>query len=91
MACGLPVIVTGLGGEQTVVQEGKGGMSSRSRPRALAEKMVYLLQNSSIGKQWGDFNRRVIQERNNYYLEMEKMEKLYESLAEQHGIAEKVS
>ena len=92
MACGLPVIVTDSAENKLWVQEGKGGYVIPVRdPRALAEKMVYLLQNPSIGKQWGDFNRRVIQERNNYYLEMEKMEKLYESLAEQHGIAEKVS
>jgi L-malate glycosyltransferase len=50
-----------------------------------------LLQNPATQKQWGNVNRRVIQERNNYYLEMGKMEKLYESLAEQHGKAEKIS
>ena len=92
MACGLPVIVTDSAENKLWVQEGKGGyVLPVQNSRALAEKMVYLLQNPSIGKQWGDFNRRVIQERNNYYLEMEKMEMLYESLAEQHGKAEKVS
>lgn len=92
MACGLPVIVTGSAENKLWVREGEGGfVIPVQNPRILAEKMIALLQNPAMRKQWGDFNRRVIQERNNYYLEMGKMEKLYESLAERHGKAEKVS
>jgi L-malate glycosyltransferase len=92
MACGLPVIVTDSAENQLWVQEGKGGfVIPVKNSQILAEKMIVLLQNPATGRQWGDFNRRVIQERNNYYLEMGKMEKLYESLAKQHGKAEKVS
>jgi L-malate glycosyltransferase len=92
MACGLPVIVTDSAENKLWVREGEGGfVIPVQNPRILAEKMIALLQNPATQKQWGNFNRRVIQERNNYYLEMGKMEKLYESLAEQHGKAEKIS
>jgi L-malate glycosyltransferase len=92
MASGLPAIVTDSAENRLWVEEGKGGYVVPVRdPRTLAERMIILLQNPTTGKQWGDFNRSVIKERNNYYLEMGKMEKLYESLAEQHGKAEKVS
>jgi glycosyltransferase involved in cell wall biosynthesis len=92
MACGLPVIVTDSAENKLWVREGEGGFVIPAKnPRILAEKMIALLQNRATGEKWGNFNRRVIQQRNNYYLEMEKMEKLYESLAEQHGKAEKVS
>jgi glycosyltransferase involved in cell wall biosynthesis len=92
MACGLPVIVTDSAENKLWVREGEGGLVIPVKdPQILAQKMIDLLENPSMGKQWGDFNRRVIQERNNYYLEMGKMEKLYESLAEQHGKAKKVS
>jgi glycosyltransferase involved in cell wall biosynthesis len=92
MACGLPVIVTDSAENKLWVREGEGGfVIPVQNPQILAEKVIALLQNPSTGKQWGNFNRRVIQERNNYYVEMGKMEKLYESLAEQYGKAEKVS
>jgi glycosyltransferase involved in cell wall biosynthesis len=71
MACGLPVIVTDSAENKLWVREREGGfVIPVQNPQILAEKVIALLQNPSTGKQWGNFNRRVIQERNNYYVEM---------------------
>jgi len=92
MACGLPVIVTDSAENKLWVRDGEGGfVIPVKEPRILAKKIIDLLQNPSKRKKWGVINRKVIQQRNNYYVEMEKMEKLYESLAEQHGKAKKAS
>jgi hypothetical protein len=42
-------------------------------PRSLAEKIVYLLKNDHIRKDFGRISRKIIEENNNYYKEMEKI------------------
>jgi glycosyltransferase involved in cell wall biosynthesis len=86
MACGLSAVVTDSGENKLWVKENEGGfVVPVQAPEALAKKIIYLLKNPSICRQFGQFNRNVIEKKNNYYIEMGKMEKLYESLAEQCG------
>jgi L-malate glycosyltransferase len=86
MACGLPVVVTDSGENKFWVTENKGGfIVPVQTPSALAEKIIYLLKDPSICSRFGQFNRNLIEEKNNYYIEMGKMEKIYESLAKQYG------
>ena len=45
---------------------------------------VYLLKNEDIRTKFGEISRKIIEERNDYYKEMEKMESIYKELIERH-------
>jgi glycosyltransferase involved in cell wall biosynthesis len=85
MACGLPVIVTDVADNRDWVEDGDNGFVIPVKsPKLLAEKIIYLLKNEDIRKKFGKSGRKIIEERNNYYKEMEKMENIYEKLMERH-------
>jgi glycosyltransferase involved in cell wall biosynthesis len=81
MACGLPVIITDVADNRKWVENGVNGFIVPIRdPNCLAEKIIYLLKDETIRKKFGKINRKIIEERNNYYKEMEKMEDIYQEL-----------
>ncbi len=81
MACGLSVIITDFGDNKKWVKDGESGFLMPLKDyKFLAEKIVFLLRNSEKRLELGSNARKVIEEKNNYYKEMEKMEKLYKSL-----------
>jgi len=85
MACGLPVIITDFGDNRKWVEDGVNGFVVPVKdPVSLAEKIVYLLKNEDIRRKFGEINRKIIEERNDYYKEMEKMESIYKELIERH-------
>ncbi|MCH8741625.1 glycosyltransferase family 4 protein [Patescibacteria group bacterium] len=78
MSCGLPVIITDFGDNKKWVENNKNGFLFETKDyKRLAEKITYLLNNENIGKEFGEISRRIIREKNDYYNEMAKMEKLY--------------
>ena len=81
MACELPVIVTDFGENKEWVKDGDGGsVIPLSNPKILAEKIIYLTKNKDARVNFGKFNRKIIEERNNYYKEMGKMEEEYNKI-----------
>jgi glycosyltransferase involved in cell wall biosynthesis len=85
MACRLPVIITDFGDNRKWVEDGVSGFLIPVRdPKTLSEKIVYLLKNEDIRTKFGEVNRKIIEERNDYYKEMEKMEGIYEELIERY-------
>lgn len=85
MACGLPVVITDFGDNKKWVEDGLNGFIVPLKdPEALAEKIIYLLKNDDVRKEFGKRNRKIIEERNNYYKEMEKMENIYTNLIERY-------
>lgn len=83
MACGVPVIITDFGDNRKWVEDGVNGfIIPLKSPEALASKIIYILQNKDVGRRFGQINRRIIEERNNWEKEMGKMGKLYEELIE---------
>ncbi len=85
MACGLPVVVTDVADNKKWVDNGVNGFVVPVKdPKSLAEKIIYLLQNEDIRKKFGKINRKIIEERNNYYKEMKKMEDIYKELIRRH-------
>lgn len=81
MASGLPVIVTDSGDNKEWVSEGQGGfVVPVKNPELLAEKIIYLLKNPDLMAAFGEHNRRMIEEKNNYRKEMAKVEKIYENV-----------
>jgi glycosyltransferase involved in cell wall biosynthesis len=88
MACGLPVVVTDSAENDAWVAEGLGGfLVPVRRPDVLAAKIIYLALHPEERKRFGAYNRRVIEQRNNYEVEMGKVERLYESIARTCGAA----
>jgi len=82
------VIVTDSAENKLWVKEGEGGFVVPVKdPVALSEKIIYLMKNPKKFAQYGSFNRKIIQERNNYYVEMAKMEKLYREVVKRYGKA----
>ncbi len=81
MARGLPVVITDFGDNKEWVKDKENGfLVPLKNPEILAEKIIYLLKNKEIGKKFGERNRKIIEERNNYYKEMAKMEEIYKKL-----------
>lgn len=81
MACGLPVVITNSGeNDKWVCDSYNGYIVPVRNPKILSEKIVYLLKNPDLRKKLGENNRKTIEDKNNYYKEMEKMEHFYRSL-----------
>jgi glycosyltransferase involved in cell wall biosynthesis len=81
MACGLPVVITDSGENKEWVRENSGGfLIPIKNPKILAERIIYLLKNDDLGRKFGEINRKIIEEKNNYYKEMKKMEQIYYEL-----------
>jgi glycosyltransferase involved in cell wall biosynthesis len=78
MACGLPVIVSNSGDNKILIKDGKNGFIFPIKsPNILAEKAILLLNDEKLRKDFTKENRRFIEEENNYYKEMDKVEKIY--------------
>jgi glycosyltransferase involved in cell wall biosynthesis len=88
MACGLPVIITNSGDNKRWVQDNKNGfIIPIKNPKILAEKTIYLLKNENLGREFGNRNRKIIEEKNDYCKEMAKMENIYyELIKKDYGI-----
>jgi len=81
MACGLPVVITDSGENRKWVKDGESGfIVPIKNAKVLAERVVYLLKNGGIRAEFGEISRKIIEERNNYYKEMNKMENIYREL-----------
>lgn len=85
MACELAPVVTAVGDNRKWIKDGENGfVVPIKNPEALAEKIIYLLENEDIRKKFGKINRKIIEEKQNYYEEMEKMENIYKELIERY-------
>jgi len=82
MACKVALVITDVGDNRTWVRnEENGFIVPIKNPEALAEKIIYLLENEEVRKRFGEISRRRIEEKGDYYKEMEKMRELYEEMA----------
>ncbi|MBI4250710.1 glycosyltransferase [Candidatus Uhrbacteria bacterium] len=81
MACGTPVIVTDSGENSAWIREGEDGCIIPTRsPKALADKILLLLNDAVLRDRFARNGRRKIIERNDYWTEMNTMGRLYQSL-----------
>lgn len=81
MACGLPVVITDSGENKKWIKDGKNGfVVSVKNPEILAKKIIYLLRNEELRRRFGEINRKIIEEKNNYYKEMKKVEEIYKEI-----------
>jgi len=81
MACGVPVIITRSGENEKWIDDNINGFLIPPKNHyILAEKIIYLLRNEEIRLKFASLSREIIEERNNYYKEMAKMEDIYNKL-----------
>jgi len=87
MACGLPPIVTDIGDNRKWIKDGENGfIFPVNDSESLAEKIIYLLENRNVRKNFGKINRKMIEERIDYYKWMAKMEQLYKKLVREYKL-----
>lgn len=81
MACGLPVVITDVADNREWVQDGVSGfLVPPSDPKAVASRIIYLIEHQQDGKKMGLHGRHTIVERNNRTTEMAKMNDAYHQL-----------
>lgn len=81
MACGVPVVVTDSGENSKWISDGVNGYVVPTKdPERLADRIVHLINDEQLRKKMGQDGRRVIKEKNDYYVEMNKMEDIYQKL-----------
>ncbi len=82
MASELPVIITDFGDNSKWISDGVNGyLIPLKSPGALAERILYLINNPEKRLAVGRNARTLIAEDNNYYIEMEKVHTIYKKLA----------
>jgi len=82
MASSVAVISTDVGDASYWIEDGKNGfLIPKGDSASLSEKMISLLANEDVRKSFGREARKTIETRQDYYKEMGKVEKIYESLA----------
>jgi len=81
MAAGRPVVATNVGGASEAVVEGVTGfLVPSSDDRAMAEKLILLLQNPEHATEMGRQGRAIVQEKFSCAAQLESTERLYEKL-----------
>lgn len=84
MATGLPVISTEVGDIRIWIEDGKNGfVISKGDSKALAEDLLFLLDDENRRKLIGQEAHSTIEQRQDYYKEMAKMENIYRELAKE--------
>jgi L-malate glycosyltransferase len=81
MACGIPVVTTDVGDARKWIKDGVNGfVVEKGNSWQLAEKIIALLKDDQLRKQFSQKGREIIVEKQDYNKEMDKMNKLYQQL-----------
>jgi glycosyltransferase involved in cell wall biosynthesis len=81
MSCGLPVVATQTTGSLEIVQEGINGYLVPIRnPHLLANKIIYLLDNPAIAQKMGRIGKKIVNEKFNKEVIINKIIKFWEDL-----------
>ena len=82
MACGVPIVASKIGGVPDVVKDGENGLLVQPRDSgALADAIIYLLENEDVRERMGK-NGRVKVENYSWDKIAEETEKIYEAVLE---------
>jgi glycosyltransferase involved in cell wall biosynthesis len=81
MASELPIINTDTGDIKLWIKDGINGfVIPVKNPQILAQKITFLMENAHTRRAFGKNNRKIIEEKNNYYREMAKIDRIYREL-----------
>lgn len=82
MSSGLPVVITDFGDNGSWVKDGRNGfLFPAGGSEALCGRVVELLEQPELCRTCGAANVEAMRTRNNYYVEMERVESLYRRFA----------
>jgi glycosyltransferase involved in cell wall biosynthesis len=83
MSCGVPVISSDVGDVALWIEDGKNGfIVQKGDYMALADKIIELFKNAALKSEIGENARKVIEEKQDYFKEMNKIEQIYYKLKE---------
>jgi len=86
MSCGLVPVVTEGGDNRHWITDGENGFIIPLRdPEILAEKVIFLLRDDEIRKQFAKMNRSLIIECADYHNEMNKVDEIYRRLLKERN------
>ena len=81
MACGVPVITSDVGDVDVWIDNGKNGyIVKKGDDNALAEKIIELFRDNILKSDIGHNGRNIIEEKQDYFKEMDKIEQIYYKL-----------
>jgi len=81
MACGLAPVVTDIAANRAWIQDGENGFLVPVRdPEMLAAKITFLLRNDDIRSRFGEINMKIVKEKAEYNVQLEKLEEIYVGL-----------
>jgi glycosyltransferase involved in cell wall biosynthesis len=87
MACGLPCVVSRVGGNPEVVADGRSGyVVPAERPEAAADRILSLLGNPDLAWRMGERSRQIIEENYTSEVMVRRMVELYDDLLEAKGL-----
>lgn len=81
MAARRPVVVTRVGGAAEAVRDGENGFLVESNDAAaMAEKILFLLENKETAREFGERGRQIVEEKFSCAAQLEKTKELYRQL-----------
>jgi len=81
MACETPVVITNSGENNKWINNGDNGfLVPVSQPRELANCLMSLIENEEARSQIGKNGRKIMLDNNDYLIEMNKMNNLYQKI-----------
>jgi glycosyltransferase involved in cell wall biosynthesis len=81
MACGLPCVVTDVGGNREAVVDARSGfLVPNEDVGAAARRVLALLENPASAKQMGQFGRRIVQDKFTTEVMISHLATLYDGL-----------
>ncbi len=82
MSCELPVVATNTGDNiQWVISQKGGFLVEPNDDESLAKNIIELIEHTRQRKMYGEYNRALILEKNDYQTEMKKVEKIYNTMS----------
>ena len=78
--CGKPVVAGDIPPLRSIVDDGVDGLLVRQRPREIAERIVWLLDNPALARRMGEAGQRKVARRYNWERTIAETEDLYSKL-----------
>lgn len=83
LACGTPVVATGVGGIPEQIENGKSGLLTKpANPEEIAEAIMYLLENDSLRSQMGNYAAEITKEKFSLNHQIDQHLDLYQQILE---------